>query len=83
MEELNIQHIQTNGGLQTMKISGFSEEELYALKKMPHSEAEDKLLDLLDARNSSIGTRWKCGYGVYGIWFDNEAAYVNIGNSCD
>jgi hypothetical protein len=83
MEKLDIKCIQTNSGLQTMKVTGFSEEELYALKKMSHSEAREKLLEMLDERNGNTGTCWKCGYGVYGIWFDNEAAYVNIGSSCD
>lgn len=83
MEPLEIKQIQTNGGLQTMKVSGFTVEELYALKKLPHSEAEERLLEMLDMRNGNTGTCWKCGYGVCSVWFDNESAYVNIGNSCD
>lgn len=70
-------------GLQTMKISGFENGELSELKSMGHTEAKEKLLEMLDSRNNGIGTCWDCGYGVYGLWFDNEYAYLNIGTSCD
>ena len=70
-------------GLDTMKVTGFRDGELNELKSMEHHEAEEKLLTMLDDRNDKTGTCWGCGNGVYGIWFDNEAAYVNIGNTCD
>ena len=70
-------------GMKTMRIGGFAEGELERLKKVPHEEAREKLLDMLDERNGKIGTAWQCGYGVYGMWFDNEYAYINIGASCD
>lgn len=70
-------------GMDTMKITGFRDSELSELKSMEHYEAQDKLLEMLDARNENTGTCWKCGYGIYGMWFDNEAAYMNVGNSCD
>ena len=73
----------TNGRLVTVKITGFLDGELGELKSMEHGEAQDKLLEMLDSRNNGIGSCWACGYGVYGMWFDNEAAYINIGNSCD
>ena len=47
------------------------------------NESKEKLLDMLDNRNGGIGTAWMCGYGVYGLWYDNDAAYLNIGKSCD
>ena len=71
------------GGMQTMRISGFSDGELNELKSMEHYEAKDTLLNMLDTRNDGMGTVWMCGYGVYGLWFDNEYAYLNIGTSCD
>ena len=70
-------------GKQTMRIGGFGDGELSELKSMEHREASEKLLDLLDYRNNGTGTCWHNGYGVYGVWFDNEYAYVNIGTSCD
>lgn len=70
-------------GMDTMKITGFRNGELSELKSMEHQEAKEKLLDMLNYRNNNIGTTWGCGYGVYGMWFDNEAAYMNIGSSCD
>ena len=70
-------------GMDTMKITGFKDGELSELKSMEHGEACEKLLEMLDDRNGNIGSRWKCGYGIYGMWFDDEAAYFNIGNSCD
>lgn len=83
MARLTVDRIQRMGSMDTMKISGFGDGELSELKSMDHYEAKDKLLEVLDSRNDGIGTMWACGYGVYGMWFDNEAAYLNIGNSCD
>ena len=80
--ELKIEKTQS-GRLVTVKITGFLDGELGELKSMEHGEAQDKLLEMLDSRNNGIGSCWACGYGVYGMWFDNEAAYINIGNSCD
>jgi len=70
-------------GMETKKITGFRDGELSELKSMEHGEAKQKLLDMLDYRNEKTGTAWMCGPGVYGLWFDNEAAYLNIGSSCD
>ncbi len=70
-------------GIVTKEITGFSDGELCELKSMEHGEAQEKILEMLDSRNGGTGTSWKCGYGVYGLWFDNEAAYMNIGSSCD
>ena len=70
-------------GMKTMRIGGFLDGELSELKSMEHGEAKEKLLQMLDDRNSNTGTCWTCGYGVYGMWFDNEYAYINIGSSCD
>jgi len=83
MQKLEVKCIQTGSGLQTMKVSGLTDEELYALKRIPNAQAREQLLDMLDERNNKTGTCWKCGYGVYGLWFDNEAAYFNIGTSCE
>ena len=69
--------------MDTVKVTGFTDGELSELKSMEHYEARDALLDMLNTRNNGIGTQWVCGYGVYGMWFDNEAAYINIGRSCD
>lgn len=80
---LTIDKQQAYGGMQTMRIGGFAEGELSELKSMEHYEAKDKLLDMLDYRNNGTGTAWHNGYGVYGMWFDNEYAYINIGTSCD
>lgn len=83
MEELKIDKLDFGSSLDTMKISGMSEEELKDLRRVPHDVALDRLLEMLDKRNNGLGTRWACGRGVYSFWFDNVAAYVNIGRSCD
>ena len=83
MARLTITKQPCTSSLDTMKITGFTDGELSELKSMEHYEAQDKLLEMLDFRNDNTGTCWKCGYGVYGMWFDNEAAYINVGNSCD
>ena len=81
--KLTINELEKHGGLRTMRIGGFHDDELSELKSMEHIEAKDKLLEMLDSRNDGIGTCWMCGYGTYGLWFDNEYAYLNIGTSCD
>ena len=85
MARLNIEKstMASGAGMQTMKITGFMDGELSELKSMEHKEAKEKLLQMLDDRNGGTGTQWICGYGVYGMWFDEEAAYFNIGTSCD
>jgi len=80
---LNIEKRPCGSGMETVKITGFYDGELSELKSMEHYEAKNKLLDMLNVRNGGIGTMWMCGYGVYGLWFDNEAAYLNIGTSCN
>ena len=70
-------------GMAAMRIGGFTYGELSELKSMEHYEAKSKLLEMLNTRNNGLGTEWMCGYGVYGMWFDNEYAYLNVGTSCD
>lgn len=70
-------------GMVPLRIGGFRDGELSELKSMEHFEAKDKLLSMLDNRNNGLGTQWQCGNGVYGLWFDNEYAYLNVGTSCD
>ena len=83
MARLTIERRPCTSGMDTMKITGFTDAELSELKSMEHYESKETLLDMLDNRNDGIGTQWSCGYGVYGLWYDNDAAYMNIGTSCD
>ena len=83
MDKLNIEEIERNAGSVTNKITGFDEDEFYRLKMLPHKKAEVELIQMLDERNMNLGTQWVCGYGILGLWFDNEAAYVRVGTSCD
>lgn len=80
---LNIEKQESMGRMDTMKITGFGGNELSELKSMEHKEAGKKLLDMIDSRNDGIATFWARGKGIYGIWFDNEAAYINVGRSAD
>ena len=83
MARLTIEKRQCTNSLDTMKITGFSDGELSELKSMEHYESKDALLAMLDSRNSGLGTQLTCGNGVYGLWYDNDAAYLNVGRSCD
>lgn len=83
MAKLNIETIPCTGGMETKRITGFEDGELQELKNMKHYEAKEKLLEMLDKRNGGIGTCWYCGNGTFGLWFDNEAAYLNVGKTCD
>jgi hypothetical protein len=69
--------------MRVMRIGDFLDGELSELKSMEHHEAGEALMDMLDRRNGGIATMWHRGYGVYGFWFDNEYAYINVGTSCD
>ena len=83
MTRLTIEPMDSMNGMQTMRIGNFAEGELQELKKLPNPEAKDALLTMVDERNDGRGTTWQCGYGVFGLWFDNEYAYIRIGTSCD
>ena len=81
--KLSYKEIERHGGTRTMRIGDFNDRELSELKSMEHGEAMETLLEMLNDRNDNIGTIWHNGYGIYGLWFDNEYAYLNIGTSCD
>ena len=83
MARLTIERKPCTSGMDTMKITGFTDGELSELKSMEHYESKETLLSMLDNRNDGIGTMWSCGCGIYGLWYDNDAAYMNIGTSCD
>ena len=83
MARLSIESIEVGNGMETMRIGNFAEGELQELKSLPNLDAKDKLLTMVDERNDGRGTCWYCGYGVYGLWFDDEYAYLRIGTSCD
>ena len=83
LHPLTIEKIHHSPGMDTYRISGFQDNELYELKAMTHNAAENILIKLLDERNGNKGTCWAFGYGIYGVWFDNEYAYMNVGDKCD
>ena len=83
MARLTIEKIPCTNSMDTMKVTGFTDAELSELKSMDHMESKEVLLQMLNDRNGGVGTQWMCGYGVFSHWFDNDAAYVNIGKSCD
>ena len=67
----------------TMKVTGFTKQELSELNSMDYREMMETVLDMLDDRNCGQGSAWHNGYGVYGMWIRNNTVYVEIGNSCD
>lgn len=83
LHPLIIEKIHHTRGTDTYRISGFQDGELYELKAMPHNKAEETLILMLDERNGNKGTCWACGYGIQSTWFDNEYAYMNVGDNCD
>lgn len=83
MSAMKIEKSRYGNGLDEIRISGFKDGELNELKSMEHMEAKEKLIEMLDDRNNGEGTALACGYGIYGMWFDNEYAYMNVGSSCD
>lgn len=83
MQKLTLEKKPCTRAMDTMKIGGFADGELEMLKRLPNHDARVVLLDMLDERNNGIATAWHRGYGIFGLWFDNEFAYLNIGRSCD
>lgn len=70
-------------GNDIFKITGFTDDELYELKKLEHQKAIWKLLDILDERNDDLGTKWWRSCIVSDGWFDNEFAYIKLVDPCD
>ena len=83
MNKLTLEKMPCTRAMDTMKISGFADGELDMLKRFPNEDAKQMLLNMLDERNNGIATCWHNGYGIFGLWFDNEYAYLNVGSSCD
>lgn len=83
MNKLTIEKLPCSRAMDTMRISGFSDGEFQALKRMKNEDAYENLLNMLDERNNNIATCWHNGEGIFGLWFDNEYAYLNVGRSCD
>lgn len=83
MEELHVEKFRDGLGVNTMKVTGFTDREMNELGSMEHGELEETVLNLLNERNHGVGTLWKCGYGVYRVWVSGCAVFVEIGSSCD
>lgn len=84
MEPLKIEEIPSGRyGMRTMRITCFPGDELPTLRRLPNKDAKYRLFEMLDKRNNNTATNWGCGYGIYAVWFDDVAAYVNVGDSSD
>ena len=80
---LKLEQSRYGTSLDMVKITGFNDGELSELKSMEHSEAKEKLIEMMDSRNKNMGSCYANGNGIYGLWFDDEAAYISVGRSCD
>ena len=83
MEALKVEEFKRSIGTKTMKIDGFTGEELYDFERMDYRDMKNQVLEELDKRNNGIGTCWHNGYGVYNMWTRDNSVYVEIGTSCD
>lgn len=79
---LKIDEVTRDYGYKVCCVTGFSDDEYFALREMGPS-AENVILDMLDERNGRTGTCWKCGYGVYSFLMGDRCAIFKIGSSCD
>lgn len=70
-------------GFDTVRIIGFTDEEMYNLRSLDHHEAIEKIVEILNDRNQGKGEEFRSGYGIYGLWFDNEYVYMRVGDSCE
>lgn len=83
MERLKVETDRYGLGVNTMKVSGFTNQELKELGSMEQGELEETVLDMLDKRNGNIGTCWKYGCGVYRVWLYGDAVYMEVGSGCN
>lgn len=83
MNPLTIEEWRKGMGTTTMKVDGFSDQELSDLNAMDYRDMKEVVLDELDSRNNGLGSQWFRGYGVYQVWVREKSVYVEIGNSCD
>lgn len=83
MNPLKTEEWRVGMGTTTMKIDGFSDQELDDLNKMDYRDMKEAVLDELDKRNHGLGSVWFRGYGVYNAWIREKSVYMEIGNSCD
>lgn len=83
MAQLKIEDFRKGLGIDTKKITGFTEKELSELNSMDYREMKEKIVEILDSRNGDIGTCWHCGYGIYNAWIRDGAVFVEVGNTCD
>ena len=73
-------------GVREMQVKGFTPEEMEEIAGMDSGTMKVTVLDLLDKRNSNLGTNWLRGYGVYGMRLHPalpDSVLVTIGTSCD
>ena len=72
------------------KVSGFSDEEFSELLRLKEDQGyfqmQKRLVEIIDEHNPNQGTCWACGYGIYGVVFNDRfpgCVFVETGNSCD
>ena len=85
-EPLQISLFRNGLGVKTMKVKGFTEQEVVAFSLLPMEERIDAVLKQLDERNGNTGTCWHNGNGVYSVYVLHSyptSVLVEIGSGCD
>ena len=80
---LTIETYRKGFGVDTLKLTGFTEDEMYELQHCDYREIKEIVIDIANKRNDGIGYQWARGYGIYNAWTTSEAVYIEVGQSCD
>lgn len=83
---LSVETFRNGVGVKVWKVSGFSQEELYRLEHEDYRDMKQDVLNLLDERNSGLGSTWYRGYGVFSMFTNQNypgCIFVETGNNCD
>lgn len=70
-------------GVNTLKLTGFTEHEMYELEHCDYREIKEIVCKVANERNNGLGNRWARGYGIYNAWTRDGAVYIEVGTSCD
>lgn len=70
-------------GVNTLKITGFTEAEMEELKHCDYRDLKTRVVEIADERNGNIGTCWTRGYGIYNAWTNDNAVFIEVGSSSD
>ena len=87
--KLHIERHMSYNGMNEYLIQGFTPDEMDSILNADTWDGRrDRLVELLNGHENdmfggNLGTRWLCGYGIYGIRHFGGHLIVEVGSGCD